>query len=103
VAEYTFSRDQASYDLANGTGTAQNLPDTFYRRQRATIEADYKLPGGTKLGARYGYDKWDVNDFAAQDIPLLGVTAGAATAIYLGDNSLPYRAHQMALVVTRAF
>ncbi|MEP7027000.1 MAG: MtrB/PioB family outer membrane beta-barrel protein [Candidatus Eisenbacteria bacterium] len=102
-AGYTFSRDQASYDLSNGTNTAQDLPDTFYRRQRATFEAQYRLSGGTELGARYGYDKYDVVDFAAQDIQLLGLTAGAATAIYLGDNALDYQAHQVALLVTRRF
>jgi hypothetical protein len=100
---YQYSRDQASYDLSNGAGTAQNLPDTFYRRNRATLEANYRLKGGMQVGARYGLDYWAVEDFAAQDIPLLSVTAGAATAIYLGDNSLDYHAHQAALVVTRNF
>jgi hypothetical protein len=100
---YMYSRDQASYDLTNGTGTAQNLPDTFYRRNRGTFEANYRLKGGMQIGARYGVDFWAVDDFAAQDIPLLSVTAGAATAIYLGDNSLDYHAHQAALVVTRNF
>lgn len=100
---YTFSRDQANYDLANGTGTAQDLPDTFYRLHVASLEARYKLKGGTEIGARYRFEDYSVVDFASQDIPLVGPPSGAVTALYLGDNSLPYHAHVVSFVATRRF
>ena len=101
--DYTFSRDQADYDLHNGAGTAQNLPDTFYRRHDASLNANYRLKGGTELGLRYRFEQYDVVDFASQDIPLLGIASGTATAIYLGDNSLPYHAHVVSFVAARRF
>ena len=100
---YTFSRDQANYDLANGTNTAQDLPDTYYRLQVGTFEARYKLKGGTEIGARYRYEDYAVVDFASQDIPLVGPPSGAVTALYLGDNSLPYHANVVSVVATRRF
>jgi hypothetical protein len=96
-------RDQANYELANGTGTAQDLPDTFYRLHVGSLEARYRLVGGTEIGARYRYEDYGVVDFASQGIPLVGPPSGAVTALYLGDNSLPYHAHVVSLVATRRF
>lgn len=100
---YVFSRDQADYHLLNGAGTAQNLPDTFYRRHDASFDTNYRLRGGTELGLRYRFEQYDVVDFASQGIQLLGLTGSSATAIYLGDNSLPYHAHVVSFVATRRF
>jgi MtrB/PioB family decaheme-associated outer membrane protein len=116
-ADYVFSRDLALYDLTGilnvyTTGAtakprfpAQDLPSPFYRRHTLLFEARYRVKSDTDISARYGFDRLDIHDFASQDIPLLGVSALSATqtAVYLGDNSLSYRAHQLALVATRRF
>jgi hypothetical protein len=100
---YTFSRDQADYNLVNGAGTAQDLPDTFYRLHVGNFDATYRLKGGTELSARYRYEEYDVVDFASQGITLVGPPSGAVTALYLGDNVLPYHAHVVSIVASRRF
>jgi MtrB/PioB family decaheme-associated outer membrane protein len=105
VAGYWVSRDQVKYLLDNELGTAVNLPDTYYLRQEGRLEARYRLPDGTEISGRYGYDTWKVNDFAAKDIPLLGVagTPPSATAIYLGAGFQNYTAHTLGFAISRRF
>jgi len=104
-AGYWVSRDQASYFLDNETNTAVDLPDTYYLRQEGRFEGRYRLTDGTEVIGRYGYDTWKVDDFAAKDIPLLGVagTPPAATAIYLGAGFQNYTSHSLSLAVSRTF
>jgi hypothetical protein len=52
---------------------------------------------------RYGWEQFDVIDFAATGIPLLSPVTGASNAIYLGDNLQDYRANMLALVVKKTF
>ena len=100
---YTYSRDQTEYDLINAAGTAVDVPNTFYRRHIVEAEAKWRARYHTDLSLRYGYDFFDVKDFANQDIPLLGPTATAGTAIYLGDNIRPYVANMISVVYSRRF
>jgi hypothetical protein len=102
---YWVSRDQAKYYLDNSTATAVRLPDTYSLRQEGRFEARYRLPDGTEVIGRYGYDTWKVNDFAAKDIPLLGVAGNppGATAIYLGAGLQNVTAHSLALAFSRRF
>jgi hypothetical protein len=104
-ATYWVSRDLADYILDNETVTAVDLPSTYYLRQEGRLEARYRLVDGTELIGRYGYDSWKVDDFAATDIPLLGVagTPPGATAIYLGAGYRGYTAHSVAFAVSRRF
>jgi hypothetical protein len=71
-------------------------------------DLEYAVWSQTDLGFRYAYDSYDVTDFANQNIPLINPasaaeTGGSANAIFLGDNSLPYTAHRVALYLTRRF
>jgi MtrB/PioB family decaheme-associated outer membrane protein len=103
TTSYWVSRDQASYLLDNETNTAVDLPDTYYLRQEGRVEGRFRLNDGTELIGRYGYDTWKVNDFAAKDIPLLGVANNAAVAIYLGASLQNYTAHSISFAVSRRF
>lgn len=102
---YWVSRDQARYFLDNETGTAINLPDTYSLRQEGRLEARYRLPDGTDIIGRYGYDTIKVNDFAAKDIPLLNAagTPANATAIYLGAGFQNVTSHSLAIAFSRKF
>lgn len=112
-ADYTLSRDRTYFDLrgtVNVLGTAprfpaQDLPPILYRRHTAILEARYRVRRDTDVAARYGYDQYTIHDFSSQNIPLLAVSALSAsqTAVYLGNNALSYRAHQVAVVATRRF
>ena len=107
-ADYTFTRSVGEYHLTNAPGTpsvpvAQDLPNTFYRRHELMLESSWRLQPQYDLTARFGYDEYDVVDFATNDIPLLGVTSTGATAIYLGDFSQSYVAHRYMLLMTRRF
>jgi hypothetical protein len=105
TASYWISRDQTDYFLDNETNTAQDLPSTYYLRQEGRFEARYRLPDGTEVIGRYGYDTWKVDDFAATDIPLLNVTGNppGATAIFLGAGYQGYTAHSLAIAFSRKF
>jgi len=104
-ASYWVSRDMTDYFLDNETNTAIDLPSTYYLRQEGWLLFHYLLSDGTELQGRYGYDTWKVDDFAATDIPLLGVAGSppAATAIYLGAGYRNYTAHSVAFAVARKF
>ncbi len=103
TASYWVSRDQVAYLLDNETNTAVDLPDTYYLRQEGKLEGRYRLGSGTDLIGRYGYDTWKVNDFAAKDIPLLGVAGTGAVAIYLGAGYQNYTAHSVSFAVSQKF
>ena len=108
-ADYTFTRSVGKYHLSNDPKSplvlaAQDLPNTFYRRHELMLESSWRLNPQYDLSARFGYDQYDVVDFATNDVPLLGVSAtGSATAIYLGDFSQSYVAHRYMLLMTRRF
>lgn len=102
-ASYWVSRDQVKYMLDNETNTAVDLPDTYYLRQEGKLEGRYRLGSGTELIGRYGYDTWKVNDFAAKDIPLLGVAGTGAVAIYLGAGYQNYTSHSVSFAVSQKF
>jgi len=105
---YEFSWAKGEYLLSNPTDTAQDLPATRYVRHIALADLEYEMWRDTDVGIRYVYDSYDVEDFASQNIPLINPasaseTGAAANAIFLGDNSLPYTAHRVALYLTRRF
>jgi hypothetical protein len=85
--------------------TAQNPPSTRYRRIDLTLESDYNLADRTQLGLQYLWEEFDAIDFAAVDIPQLGIAAGTSNInyIYLGDSFQSYRAHRVALLVRQTF
>ena len=102
--DYVFSHAKGEFHLASHFRPfAQNLPDTHFDRHTVSVEARYKLLDNTDLGARYGYDDFEINDFSSQDIPLLGLTNGVTSGLFLGNNTQGYRAHAVAVVATRRF
>ena len=102
-ADYSFSRAIGDFNLANAANTAVDVPGTLYRLHDLQVEARWRLRYDLDIAGRYGFEEYDVSDFAAQNIPLLGLTAGSATAIYLGDSYQGYKAHRVALLASRRF
>lgn len=105
-ADYVFTRALGTYDLSGLFGRnvvpAQDLPGTLYRHHDFRVQARYRI-GKTDLSARYFFEEFDVLDFATENVPQLGVTAGATTYIYLGDSLQDYISHRFAVAVTRRF
>jgi MtrB/PioB family decaheme-associated outer membrane protein len=105
-ADYVFTRVMSDYRLSGLFGrnvvAAQDLPSTLYRHHDFRLQARYRI-GNTDLAARYYFEQFDVVDFSAENVPQLGVTAGATTYIYLGDNLRDYIGHRVALVASRRF
>lgn len=106
--DYTFSRAFGTYDLTNNPlspsiPVAQDLPSTLYRRHELLLESLWRLQPNYDLSARFYYENFHVDDFATQNIPLLGITGTGATAIYLGDSMQSYVAHRYAVVMSRRF
>lgn len=100
---YEFQRSPGTYRLSNFKGTAQSLPGTKYRRQDATVELGYKVDEVTRIRGRWSWEQWDVTDFASEDVPLFFPLVGANNAIFLGDSSLDYKVHALALLIQRTF
>ncbi len=113
TADYSLNRDRTFFDLrgtVNVLGTAprfpaMDLPPLLYRRHTAIVEARYRVRRDTDIAARYGYDQYTIHDFSTQSLPLLAISvlSPTQTAVYLGNNALSYRAHQVAVVATRRF
>lgn len=99
IADYGFSKDVSRYILSNGTGTAQDVPDTRYRRHDAQVEGRYWLKGDMEIVGRLGYQEFVAVDFAAKDIPLFQNGQG----IYLGSGFQDYRVYRWALLATQHF
>jgi MtrB/PioB family decaheme-associated outer membrane protein len=102
-ATYQLSRHVANFDLSNGRNTAQDLPGTVYRRHDLVVDASYHWLKSDQLVVRYGWEDYDVNDFAVNDVPLIFPTTGTSNAVFLGDSSKGYRAHRVALLVKHTF
>jgi len=77
--------------------------DTKHDLHDLRLEASYRVTQNLDFAARYGFERYDVSDFASGNVPLLNVATGAANAIFLGDSSLDYQAHRVAVPATQRF
>jgi hypothetical protein len=107
-ASYWYERSPGTFDLSgfealSTVPDAQDLPATVYMRQGVGINARYTFQDGFDVVARWGWEEMHLVDFANQDIPLLSPVTGAANAIYLGDETLNYRASAIAVALNRTF
>lgn len=114
-ADYTFSRSLNDYDFSNVTtvrngsrrAEAIDVPSTFYRSHDVTLEARWKWTASMDLAVQGQYVQFDVDDFAVDNIPLLGGSLSGSTftpnAIYLGDSYRDYTARRVAVLATRRF
>jgi MtrB/PioB family decaheme-associated outer membrane protein len=102
-ADYQISRNLATYDLDNGLHNALDLPATFYRLSSVTVDARWKWVERTTLIARFGWEEYDVSDWAVQGLPLVFPLTGTASTIFLGDNSQNYVARRVAFLVSHHF
>jgi MtrB/PioB family decaheme-associated outer membrane protein len=110
--QYTFTRDLQINTLAD-TLTAMtpgldiSLPGAFYRTHELALEGRWFYTAGLELGARYEYTKYDVSDYMNQAIPYLDVNptspSTAATAIYMGNNRMSFKANRIQVFATRRF
>jgi hypothetical protein len=103
TGSYEFSRHVEEFDLDNATNTAQDLPNTLYRRHIVVTEAGYRFLKNMTVAGRYGWEQYDVVDWATNNVPLIFPTTGTANAIFLGDSSIPYRATRLALLLKYTF
>jgi MtrB/PioB family decaheme-associated outer membrane protein len=102
-ANYQLSRHVAAFDLSNGRNTAQDLPTNIYRRHEAVLDASYQWLEKTRVSLRYGWEEYDILDWATNDVPLIFPLTGTANAVFLGDSSEGYRAHRVAVLVKHQF
>lgn len=101
--DYRFSRNVTDYDLENGLRYAQDLPSTLFRRHEMALDASWRWLERTVIVGRWGWEEYDVIDFASNNVPLIFPVTGTANAIFLGDGSQSYRAHRLALLVKHSF
>jgi MtrB/PioB family decaheme-associated outer membrane protein len=105
-ASYELSRDESTFDLNDSLKVALDLPTTKYFRHDVMVETRYQALVNAEVVARYGWEQWDVEDFAAKGLSQLGFTPGSPptlAAIYLGSFYRDYRAHRIALLVRYNF
>lgn len=108
TADYTFTRTLGTYGLSKTISKpwvvpGQDLPATLYRRHEVQLGATRKLMNDFDLTTRYGFDEFDVIDFAANNVPIVSGTLSSVTGIFLGENIHSYIAHSVALVIARRF
>lgn len=90
--------------IAQGSSLSYKaLPTTSRLLQTATFRGKCKLSENLSLIARYAFEKFNVSDFATDDVPLLSSNIPGADAIYLGNSIKDYTAHTMGLGLNYAF
>lgn len=72
----------------------RSLPVTKRMSQALKASAGYRIAKSLRLNLRYAYEKFDVSDFALENVGLQSV---AADAIYTGSSLRGYYAHVAAL------
>jgi hypothetical protein len=114
-ADYTFTRAMSEYRISNTTlvlngsrrAPAADVPNTFYRSHDVLLEGRWLYSKTLEFGLRYDYMAFKVNDFAVQNVPLLGGSYTGVTfvpnAIYLGDSYQGYIAHRVSVVASKKF
>jgi MtrB/PioB family decaheme-associated outer membrane protein len=102
-ADYQFTRSITDFDLDNGLHNAADLPQVIFRRHEVLAEAHWQWLSRTAVIGRYGWEEYDTNDWATTNVPLIFPVTGATSAIFLGDSSVSYRAHRVALMVRHTF
>ena len=98
-----FFRDLGLYHFTNFRKTSKDVANTYNRRFDLLLEARYHFAASVELGARYGYEQYDVTDFANEQVPLLFPVTGNATSLFLGDGLQDYAAHRVAMFATLRF
>lgn len=97
------------YDLAHSRGATdltelgatlaakESPPETKTTKQDYSIKCDFQARSNITITAGYLFEKYDVVDFATQNIPLIGskdsTGAVAQTNIFLADSLMSYKAH----------
>ncbi len=97
---YDLSHSRGATDLQElgaTLATKQNPPETKTTKQDYSIKCDFHARSNVTISAGYLFEKYDVVDFATQNIPLVGSqdTTGAVpqTNIFLADSLMSYKAH----------
>jgi MtrB/PioB family decaheme-associated outer membrane protein len=103
AADYQFSRNVTDFDLGNGLNNAADLPRNVYRRHEALLDASWRWLENTTIVGRWGWEEYDIVDWATNNVPLIFPVTGTANAIFVGDSSQGYKAHRVALLVRHKF
>lgn len=74
-----------------------------FRRHEMMLDVRWRWLEGTTIVGRWGWEEYDILDFASNSVPLIFPVTGTANAIFLGDSSQSYRAHRLALLATYRF
>jgi len=87
--------------------TYADLPQTKRLTQVARFDGTYKLTENLSFLARYSFEKFNIQDWAVDDIPLMSSTSGTTTfasdSIYLGNSLRSYVAHTVGLGLSYTF
>ena len=93
---YDLSQSKGSTELvALGSGHSgkPSLPDTKITKQDVTVKTDIKITDNLSLGLGYLYEKYDVTDWATENVPIASGQFAGQVNIYLADASRDYNAH----------
>lgn len=121
VLDYTFTRDMQTHDFSQYfiksksnispnplTVTAIDWPNVFYRTNDVVLTAKWHQSAQTEFSCAAGYTKYDATDLLYQNIPYVNIntlatTASAASAYFLGNNRMNYKATRLTVAATRHF
>jgi MtrB/PioB family decaheme-associated outer membrane protein len=80
---YTYNRARGAYSLWGllPAPPVGNLPDTKYETQDLMLEARWRLRQNLAIAGRYGFERFDVSDFASENVPLLNVAGTSSNPV----------------------
>lgn len=86
-------------ELGATLATKQNPPETKTTKQDYSVKCDFQARSNVTISAGYLFEKYDVLDFATQNIPIIGGASASQTNIFLADSLMSYKANVLNLKV----
>jgi hypothetical protein len=112
LADVTLS---LGYDLAFSRGatdvkekgsalaTKTSPPETKTSKQDFSLKGEYRARKDLSFELSYLHERYDVSDFATENVPLVSGSLSGQTNLLLADSLLDYRAHVVAFKVKYAW
>ncbi|HMX42760.1 MAG TPA: MtrB/PioB family outer membrane beta-barrel protein [Elusimicrobiota bacterium] len=80
-------------DLGSALATKVTPPETKTTKQDYTVKGEYQVKKDLSFELGYLFERYDVTDYATENIPVVSGRLAGQTNLLLGDSLMDYKAH----------
>ncbi|HMX94798.1 MAG TPA: MtrB/PioB family outer membrane beta-barrel protein, partial [Elusimicrobiota bacterium] len=80
-------------DLGSALATKVTPPETKTTKQDYTVKGEYQVKKDLSFELGYLFERYDVTDYATENVPVVSGSRAAQTNLLLGDSLMDYKAH----------